>query len=153
MNYLIKTLTGLEDPYLEFESNKEQQVELIDGHHLISLVQSNVPSPQCHKCKADMVKNGTRKPVFIHCPESGGRPLIVAVRKQKFLCKHCGASALSEIKGVKYCCSIASTVKQKALAYLSDNISVKDIAKLTYVSASTVQRVLVDSREFSQTAI
>ena len=147
MNNLIRTLTGLEDPYLEFESNKEQQVELIDGYHLISLVQSNVPSPQCHKCKADMVKNGTRKPVFIHCPESGGRPLIVAVRKQKFLCKHCGASALSEIKGVKYRCSIASTVKQKALAYLSDNISVKDIAKLTYVSASTVQRVLVDSRE------
>ena len=148
MNNLIKILTGLEDPYLEFESNDDnQQIELVGDYQLIRLVQSNVPSPQCHRCKAKMVKNGTYKPVFIHCPEIGGKSLFAAVRKQKFLCKHCGASSLSEIKGVKYRCSIANAIKQRALVYLADNISVKDIAKLTDVSASTVQRVLVASKD------
>ena len=61
-----------------------------------------------------MVKNGTFRPVFIHCLEAGGKDLIAIVRKQKFRCQHCGTTALSKIKGVKARCQIANGIKLKA---------------------------------------
>ena len=57
MDNLIKSLTGLVDPYLIFDPKfKGREIEYLQDSQLVHLVQADVPSPKCSNCKVMMVK-------------------------------------------------------------------------------------------------
>jgi len=146
MSYDIKILAGIKDEYLEHDTTKEY-VENIKGCKILNLVQTNLPIQTCPKCKSRMVKNGLRKPQRILWGRLDDSPLVLSVRKQKFLCKQCGKTMVLPVSGVEPHCFIANKIKQSIIVELSKTKSLKDIAEDRHVSESTIQRQIKSAHD------
>ena len=69
-------------------------------------------------------------------------PLLLQLKKQRFLCKECGETFIARTSLVDKNCHISHIVKRKIMALLTTEIAMTNIAKQTFVSPHTVIRVL-----------
>lgn len=99
----------------------------------------------CEKCgnaePKDIIKHGA-KISHIKLLSIAGNPSLLALRKQWFLCKSCKQTFVASTSLVKKHCFISNSVKQHILDNLTYKISEKDIAKMHFVSHSTVSKCI-----------
>lgn len=102
--------------------------------------------PCCPVCGSinennSIIKHGN-KPSDIKLLPFNGYPLILRLRKQRFLCKACLHTFCAKTSIVEHNCFISRQVKLHILDNLKLKISEKDIAHLNFVSHSTVSRAI-----------
>ena len=91
-----------------------------------------------------MRKNGF-KTVYLRGLEINGRPLVLVIAKQKYLCpvsEECPTlvTDLARVQGINVNHQIMPNVQQRMLLALTEIHSVKDIANQLHVSQTTVYR-------------
>lgn len=147
-DYILKLL-GLEDKNIIFSEiiteSKRKSILYKVFHATLTY------SPTCcEKCgnaeRMDIIKHGT-KTSYIKLLSMAGYPSLLALRKQRFLCKSCHQTFVASTTLVKKYCFISNPVKQHILKDLTYKISEKDIAKMHFVSHSTVSKCI--DRQFS----
>lgn len=99
----------------------------------------------CPLCGQLMRRNGFRKkPVTIKILSIGGKPTVLKIKKQQYLCPpstDC-PTRVTRVQGIKFACRIANSVKYHIVQELSDNESMRTIASYHNVSVNTVERQL-----------
>lgn len=100
----------------------------------------------CAHCEVPNVgfsiyKNGTQTS-RVTFPMTGISPTYLRIRKQRFMCKHCGKSFTAQTPVVESNCFISNYIKAQILTQSGEARSVKAIARETSVSEASVQRVL-----------
>lgn len=106
----------------------------------------------CMKCgvvnhsHADIVKNGT-KTSTIKIGQYNFKLVVLKLKKQRFLCKHCGETFSAQTSLVDRHCFIANPLKSLISLELREEQSMTLIAKHLNVSTSTVLRQLLKSGE------
>lgn len=106
----------------------------------------------CMKCgiinhsHADIVKNGT-KTSQIKLGQYNFKPVVLKLRKQRFLCKHCRKTFSAETSLVDRHCFLSNPLKSLIALELREEQSMTLIAKHLNVSASTVIRQLLKAGE------
>ncbi|WP_277630876.1 ISL3 family transposase [Atopococcus tabaci] len=101
-------------------------------------------------CPACGVKNESSKDIIKHGTKSSAitlgqlnfRPLLLRLKKQRFLCKHCRTTFTATTSLVDRHCFISNPVKSAIAVELQETQSMKLIAKHFSVSSHTVIRVL-----------
>ena len=99
----------------------------------------------CMKCgvvnhsHADIVKNGT-KTSTIKLGQYNFKLVVLKLKKQRFLCKHCGKTFSAETSLVDRHCFISNPLKSLISLELREEQSMTLIAKHLKVSTSTVLR-------------
>ena len=78
----------------------------------------------------------------IKIPDTAGFKTILRLKKQRFLCKHCGKTFTLRDKITEYGCFISNNTKWKIACDLRKKISEKDIAINNNVSPNTVERIM-----------
>lgn len=100
----------------------------------------------CERCKKENINHSIVKNGFMFSKikwiSHTRYPTYLFLRKQRFLCRQCGASFLAESLEFEKHCFIARRLKQSVLFELSDASSFKDIAKRHAISSTTVIRIL-----------
>ena len=102
----------------------------------------------CMKCgvvnhsHADIVKNGTKMST-IKLGQYNFKLVVLKLRKQRFLCKHCGETFSAETSLVDRHCFISNPLKSLISLELREEQSMTLIAKHLNVSTSTVIRQLL----------
>ena len=79
---------------------------------------------------------------YIKIPDISGFKTILRLKKQRYLCKHCGKAFTLRDNVTEYGCCISKNTKWKIANDLRNKISEKDIAKNNNVSPNTVERVM-----------
>ena len=69
-------------------------------------------------------------------------PTYIQLKKQRFLCRSCGATFVAQSDEIEPGCFIANKVKQAITIELKDAYSIKDLAKRHFLSPTTVHRCL-----------
>lgn len=95
---------------------------------------------------ADIVKNGT-KTSTIKLGQYNLKPVILKLRKQRFLCKHCRSSFTAQTSLVDRHCFISNPLKSLISLELGKEQSMTLIAQHLNVSSNTVIRQLVRAGE------
>ena len=150
-DYILKML-GLEDKNIIFSEiiteRKQNSVVYKVFHATLSYF-----STCCSKCgcteQNNIIKHGT-KTSYVKLLPMAGFPCVLALRKQRFLCKSCGKTFVASTSLVKKHCFISNPVKQHILNDLTYKLSEKDIARMHFVSHSTVSKCI--DRQFSSFA-
>ena len=100
----------------------------------------------CERCKKENINHSIVKNGFMFSKikwiSHTRYPTYLFLRKQRFLCRQCGASFLAESLEFEKHCFIARRVKQSVLFELTDATSFKDIAKRHAISSTTVIRTM-----------
>lgn len=108
----INFWTGIKDPYLKPDKpflTEDKELKII---HLIQSYPMH-----CPLCGQLMRRNGFRKrPVTIKILTLAGKPAILKIKKQRYLCPpspQCPkrVTKVAEIQGVNFACRIANVVK------------------------------------------
>lgn len=97
----------------------------------------------CPDCGRQGIKYGF-KVSYVKMTESFSFPVWIRLKKQRYQCKHCRSTYLSETNLVRKGCFISEAIKQEILRAAATKISIKDIAARYGVSWATVQRVIKD---------
>lgn len=142
-DYILKLL-GMEDKNIIFSLDyTEKNVDSV-VYKVFHATLTYSPTC-CIKCGnaqcSDIIKYGT-KTSHIKLLPSGGFPCILALRKQRFYCKSCSQTFTASTSLVKEHCFISNPVKQHILQDLTYKISEKDIARMHFVSHSTVSKCI-----------
>lgn len=99
----------------------------------------------CEKCGV-LFDNNFEKHGFItsniKIPDVAGFKTILRLKKQRYLCKHCGKAFTLRDNVTEYGCFISKNTKWKIANELRNKISEKDIAKNNNVSPNTVERIM-----------
>ncbi len=143
-NNIIPEILGIKEKNLKINDHKE---EIINGitYSVIFGDLTCVPE-KCPKCDSinenySIVKNGTQK-VKVLFNRANVYPLLLIMRKQRFLCKCCNSTFMAETNLTDKGCFISKNVKDSILINLAEIKSMDLIAREHQVSASTVARVL-----------
>lgn len=145
--HCIKKMLGIEDPniYLDetpviFEKIKQVKNIVVQGKLSYT--------PRCCKncgiindSHQDIIKNGTKLST-IKLTHINFQPVLLRLKKQRFLCKHCEQTFIAETKLVERHCFISNMIKRTIAMELREIQSMTLIAKHLSVSSSTVIRVL-----------
>lgn len=145
--HCIKKLLGLKDKNIHL-AEEPVTMEKIEGvnHFVVDGTLTYTPSC-CAKCgvvnesHGDIIKHG-RKTSTIKLTHVNFQPVLLKLKKQRFLCKHCGATFTAETKLVDRHCYIANSIKSTIAMELREIQSMALIAKHMNVSSHTVLRVL-----------
>ena len=145
--HCIKKLLGLKDKNIHL-AEEPVTMDKIEGvnHFVVDGTLTYTPSC-CAKCgvvnesHGDIIKHG-RKTSTIKLTHVNFQPVLLKLRKQRFLCKHCGATFTAETKLVDRHCYIANSIKSTIAMELREIQSMALIAKHMNVSSHTVLRVL-----------
>lgn len=143
----IRLTLNLEDKNITFSNNpvKEQKI-----NGVVTLVYYGKLSPKapfsCPKCGClnqnyDIIKNGS-KLVNIKLPRISNRKVILRLKKQRYLCKHCQKSFSAQSSCVDFNHSISKNTQRSCVLQMKDKISIKDIARLHDISHTTVNNYL-----------
>lgn len=128
-----------EDNCVEYTRFKGRKCKMIKGRL------TYIPQ-ECIKCQIPneqytVYANGTQIS-RITLPMSGVHPTYLVLKKQRFICKNCGASFTAKTPVVKENCFISNYVKAQILDKSSMAQSIKDISVQTCVSSATAQRMM-----------
>lgn len=145
-NY-IKKLLGIKDPNIIL-TNPSVELETIKQVKNIVITGNLTYTPRCCKncgvvndSHKDIIKNGT-KVSSIKLTHINFQPVILRLKKQRFLCKHCDQTFIAESKLIERHCFISNIIKQTIAMELREIQSMTLIAKHLSVSSNTVIRVL-----------
>ena len=144
LNYIIEMLE-LKDNNIKFYKNCYHK-ENIKGifHKVFEGVLAYQPIC-CEKCGV-LFDNNFEKHGFItsniRIPDVAGFKTILRLKKQRYLCKHCGKTFTLRDNVTDYGCFISKNTKWKIANELRNKISEKDIAKNNNVSPNTVERIM-----------
>ena len=138
----IKFLFNIKDEYLRFD--EKIPFEEHNGCKIAHLIQSY--EMKCPLCGKRMLKNGFKE-VKIKAFPINKTPTILAIKKQKYICKPSAdcpkqVTKIASIKGIQPKHQIADPVNESITIDLTKNRSIKDIAQDNNVSSSTVLRRL-----------
>ena len=95
---------------------------------------------------ADIVKNGTKMST-IKLGQFNFKPVLLKLKKQRFLCKHCRSTFSAQTSLVDRNCFISNPLKALIVMELVEEQSMTLIAKHLNVSVSTVLRQLIKAGE------
>ena len=144
LNYIIEMLE-LKDNNIKFYENCYHK-EKIKGisHKVFEGILTYQPSC-CEKCGV-LFDDNFEKHGFItsniKIPDVAGFKTILRLKKQRYLCKHCGKAFTLRNNVTEYGCFISKNTKWKIANELRNKISEKDIAKNNNVSSNTVERIM-----------
>ena len=144
LNYIIEMLE-LKDNNIKFYENCYHK-EKIKGisHKIFEGILTYQPIC-CEKCGV-LFDNNFEKHGFItsniKIPDVAGFKTILRLKKQRYLCKHCGKTFTLRDNVTEYGCFISKNTKWKIANELRNKISEKDIAKNNNVSPNTVERIM-----------
>lgn len=140
----ISFLTGINDPYLKLD-NPAETIEDNDTH-VVHVIQTY--PMHCPHCGQLMRKNGFKsRHQRVRILPISGCPSFLEIKKQQYICppsKLCPSmvTSVAKVKGIASGCRISQRVKQHIALQLEDDISQKELGKINFVSANTVERVL-----------
>ena len=101
--------------------------------------------PNCgiiNKSTQDIIKWNFKRNCKIILPKISNYNAILLLDKQRFLCKHCNSTFITESKIVDKYCNVSNNTKLSIKLDLMDKISEKDIAKRNNVSHNFVNRII-----------
>lgn len=144
LNYITEMLE-LKDDNIKFFENCYHK-EKIKGivHKVFEGVLTYQPA-FCNKCGIafdDKFEKHGFITSNIKIPDVAGYKTILRLRKQRYLCKHCGKAFTLRDNVTEYGCFISKNTKWKIANELRNKISEKDIAKNNNVSPNTVERIM-----------
>lgn len=96
--------------------------------------------PHCGNVEENRIIKYGSKDSFVKLLPINGRPALLKLKKQRFLCKECGSTHIASTPLVDKYCSISNAVKLHLLDHLTLKQSEKDIARANYVCHSTVSK-------------
>lgn len=149
--YNIRGTYNIKDKNITFDENWFFQKK-VNGVNLNFIFDTLTYLPKaCPKCgvvheDANIVKNGF-KFCSIKLQSSGGNPVVLKLRKQRFLCRACNSSFMAKTDVVKENCNISVCAKNDILISFMEVSSFKDVANRFNVSSHTVIRVLRSMEE------
>ena len=143
-NYITEMLE-LKDNNIKFYENCYYKEKINGVYHKIFEGVLTYQPVCCSKCGA-IFDNNFEKHGFItsniKIPDVAGFKTILRLKKQRYLCKHCGKAFTLRDNVTEYGCFISINTKLKIANDLRNKISEKDIAKNNNVSPNTVERVM-----------
>jgi transposase len=119
---------------------------------VFNAVLTNQPTacPHCgHIFDSKIIKYGYTKPSKVRIPQILKFSAIINLKKQRFLCKHCNSTIVSQSEIVEKNCYLSNATKRAIATDASLKVSEKDIAKLNDVSHSTVHRVISSLKAYT----
>ena len=144
LNY-ITDLLELKDNNIKFFENCYHKEKIKGVYHKIFEGILTYQPTCCSKCGV-IFDNNFEKHGFmtsnIKLPDVAGFKTILILKKQRYLCKHCGKAFTLRDNVTDYGCFISKNTKWKIAHELRNKISEKDIAKNNNVSPNTVERIM-----------
>ena len=144
LNYIIEMLE-LKDNNIKFYENWYYKEKIKGIFHKVFEGYLSYKPKFCPKCGV-IFDNKFEKHGFItsniKIPDGAGFKTILRLKKQRYLCKHCGKAFTLRDNVTEYGCFISKNTKWKIANELRNKISEKDIAKNNNVSANTVERIM-----------
>lgn len=144
-NDFIPDLLDLKDPHIKFYENCYTE-EVLQG--FLSKIFHGVLTYEPHCCEhcgtlfdQQIIKHGF-KTSTIKLLNISGFHSYLRLKKQRYLCKHCGSTFTLKTRLVDKHCYISNNTKLSVALRAKDKISEKDIAKEHNVSHSTVNRLI-----------
>ena len=144
LNYITEMLE-LKDKNIKFFENFYHKEKIKGVYHKVFDGILTYQPLCCEKCGVAF-DNKFEKHGFItsniKIPDISGFKTILRLKKQRYLCKHCGKAFTLRDNVTEYGCCISKNTKCKIANDLRNKISEKDIAKNNNVSPNTVERVM-----------
>ena len=144
LNYITEMLE-LKDKNIKFFENFYHKEKIKGVYHKVFDGILTYQPLCCEKCGVAF-DNKFEKHGFItsniKIPDVSGFKTILRLKKQRYLCKHCGKAFTLRDNVTEYGCCISKNTKWKIANDLRNKISEKDIAKNNNVSPNTVERVM-----------
>jgi transposase len=144
LNYIIEMLE-LKDNNIKFYENCYHKEKIKGIYHKVFEGILTYQPICCEKCGV-LFDNNFEKHGFItsniKMPDVVGFKTILRLKKQRYLCKHCGKAFTLRDNVTEYGCFISKNTKWKIANELRNKISEKDIAKNNNVSPNTVERIM-----------
>ena len=144
LNYITEILE-LKDKNIKFFENCYHKEKIKGVYHKVFDGILTYQPLCCEKCGVAF-DNKFEKHGFItsniKIPDVSGFKTILRLKKQRYLCKHCGKAFTLRDNVTEYGCCISKNTKWKIANDLRNKISEKDIAKNNNVSPNTVERVM-----------
>ena len=138
-NDCIKFSLNIKDPLLEFldiSTGKYRNREAKFYHAIVHL-------DHCLNYGSDnIVHNGHLYSNVRYPALDASLPVFIRIAKERIICRNCQTNSMAQTELVdKYCC-ISNATKRKIIGSLTEDWSMKSIARQTSTSTNTVQRVL-----------
>ena len=144
LNYITEMLE-LKDNNIKFYENCYHKEKIKGVYHKVFEGTLSFKPTCCEKCGV-LFDNNFEKHGFItsniKIPDVVGFKTILRLKKQRYLCKHCGKSFTLRDNVTDYGCFISKNTKWKIANELRNKVSEKDIAKSNNVSPNTVERIM-----------
>lgn len=144
LNYMIEMLE-LKDNNIKFYENCYHKEKIKGIFHKVFEGTLTYQPICCEKCGV-LFDDNFEKHGFItsniKIPDVVGFKTILRLKKQRYLCKHCGKAFTLRDNVTEYGCFISKNTKWKIANELRNKISEKDIAKNNNVSPNTVERIM-----------
>lgn len=144
LNYITEMLE-LKDNNIKFYENCYHKEKIKGIYHKVFEGVLTYQPICCEKCGV-IFDNNFEKHGFItsniKIPDVAGFKTILRLKKQRYLCKHCGKAFTLRDNVTDYGCFISKNTKWKIANELRNKISEKDIAKNNNVSPNTVERIM-----------
>ena len=144
LNYITEMLE-LKDKNIKFFENCYHKEKIKGVYHKVFDGILTYQPLCCEKCGVAF-DNKFEKHGFItsniKIPDISGFKTILRLKKQRYLCKHCGKAFTLRDNVTEYGCCISKNTKWKIANDLRNKISEKDIDKNNNVSPNTVERVM-----------
>lgn len=142
INDFTLKLLSIKDENIKFIPDfKEKKVKGITYNVLYAIL--SYPVSCCPKCgcfnDSSVIKYGSKVSEVKLLPING-IPTLLRLKKQRYLCKECGQTFIAKSSIVDKFCNISNAVKLHILDSLTLKQSEKDIARMNYVSHSTISK-------------
>ena len=144
LNYIIEMLE-LKDNNIKFYENCYHKEKIKGIYHKVFEGILTYQPICCEKCGVLFDSNFEKHGFItsnIKIPDVAGFKTILRLKKQRYLCKHCGKAFTLRDNVTEYGCFISKNTKWKIANELRNKISEKDIAKNNNVSPNTVERIM-----------
>ena len=144
LNYITEMLE-LKDKNIKFFENCYHKEKIKGVYHKVFDGILTYQPLCCEKCGVAFDSKFEKHGFItsnIKIPDVSGFKTILRLKKQRYLCKHCGKAFTLRDNVTEYGCCISKNTKWKIANDLRNKISEKDIAKNNNVSPNTVERVM-----------
>lgn len=145
-SYFIRKTLGIKDKNIIFKK-KVNEKKIKGQKHLVYYGKLTYTPKGCQNCgvvnhsHADIVKNGTKEST-ITLININFKPILLKLKKQRFLCKHCQSTFSAETKLVDKNCYISNIIKSTISMELAETQAMSLIGRHMNVSSHTVLRQL-----------
>lgn len=150
-NVNLNELLGINDKNINIFHYQEEKIKNIT--HKVFYATLSYKPDYCYKCGCiydDMFEKHGFISSDIKILKTAGYYSILRLKKQRYLCKHCGKAFTLKSDIVDYGCFISKAVKLNIAKELINKISEKDVSINNNVSCNTVERI-IDSYYNSKT--